>query len=52
MSYNEIPDILVDSFTLPNKALSKLEIIDAANRLSVNGFREVYLRGTLSKKQN
>ena len=30
MSYNEIPNILVDSIVLPKKPLSNLEIIDAA----------------------
>ena len=30
MSYNEIPNILVDSVVLPNKSVSNLEIIDAA----------------------
>ena len=50
MSYNEIPNILVDSFTLPNKPLSNLEIIDAAKTLSLYGFRRVYLRDTLPKK--
>ena len=49
MSYNEIPNILVDSVTLPNKRLSNLEIIDAAKRLSVNGFRGVFLRDTLKE---
>ena len=52
MSYNEIPNILVDSVTLPNKPLSNLEIIDAAKRLSVNGFRGVFLRDTFLQKQN
>ena len=42
MSYNEIPNILVDSVVLPNKPLSNLEIIDAAKRLSVNGLRGVF----------
>ena len=42
MSYNEIPNILVDIVTLPNKPLSNLEIIDAAKRLLVNGFRAVF----------
>ena len=51
MSYNEIPNILVDSVTLPNKPLSNLEIIDAAKRLSVNGFRGVFLREALRKKE-
>ena len=50
MSYNEISNILVDSVVLPNKLLSNLEIIDAAKRLSVNGFRGVFLRDTLPKK--
>ena len=39
MSYNEIPNILVDSVTLPNKPLSDLEIIDAAKKLSLEEFR-------------
>ena len=51
MSYNEIPNIVVDSVTLSNKPLSNLEIIDAAKRLSVNGFREVFLRD-ISYKNN
>ena len=51
MSYNEIPNILVDSVVLPNKPFSNLEIIDAAKRLSLNGFRGVFLRDTLPKKE-
>ena len=50
MTYNEIPNILVDSVVLPNKQLSNLEMIDAAKRLSLNGFRGVFLRDTLPKK--
>ena len=50
MIYNEIPNILVDSVTLPNKPLSNPEIIDAAKRLFVNGFRGVFLRETLPTK--
>ena len=50
MSYNEIPNILVDSVVLPNKPLSNLDIIDAAKRLSVNGFRGEFLRDSLPKK--
>ena len=50
MSYNEIPNILVDSVSLQNKPFSNLEIIYAAKRLSVNGFREVFLRDTLPTK--
>ena len=49
MSYNEITNILVDSVVLPNKSLSNLEIIDAAKKLSLWGFREVFLE-TLPKK--
>ena len=49
MSYNEIPNILVDSVVLPNKPLLNLEIIVAAKKLSLDGFR-VFLRDTLPKK--
>ena len=52
LSCNEIPNILVDSVTLPNKPLSNFEIIDAAKRLSLNGFRRVFLRDNLPKNQN
>ena len=50
MSYNEIPNILVDSVVLPNKPLLNLEIIDAAKKLSLYGFRGTFLRDTLPKK--
>ena len=50
MSYNEIPNILVDSVVLPNKPLSNLEIIDAAKKISLYGFRGVFLRDTLPTK--
>ena len=50
MSCNEIPNILVDSVSLPNKTLSNLEIIDAAKKLSLYEFRGVFLRDTLPKK--
>ena len=50
MSYNEIPNIVVDSVGLLNKPLSNLEIIDAAIKLSLCGFRGVFLRGILPKK--
>ena len=52
MSYNEIPNILVDSVILPNKPLSNLEIIDAVKKLSLNGLRGVFLRDTLPRKAN
>ena len=50
MSCNMIPNILVDSVVLPNKPLSNLKIIDAAKKLSLNGFRGVFLRDTLPEK--
>ena len=50
MSYNEIPNILVDSVVLPNKPLSNLEIIDAVKKLLLDGFRGVFWRETLPKK--
>ena len=39
MSYNEIPNILVDGFVLPNKPLLNLEIVDAAKKLLLCGFK-------------
>ena len=50
MSYNEIPNILVARVVLSNKPLSNLKIIDAAIKLSLCGFRGVFLRGTLPKE--
>ena len=50
MSYNEIPNILVDGVVLTNKPLLNQEIIDAAIKLSLCGFRGVFLRFTLPKK--
>ena len=45
-----IRNILVDSVVLPNKPLSNLEIIGAAKKLSLDGFRGVFLRDTLPTK--
>ena len=50
MCFNTIPIILVDSVVLTNKPLSNLEIIDAAKKLSLYGFRGVFLRDTLPTK--
>ena len=50
MSYNEIPNILVDTVVLPNKPLSNLEKMYAAKQLSLYGFKAVFLRDTLPKK--
>ena len=52
MSYNERQNIVIDSVVLPNKPLSNIEIIDAAQKLSLYGFREIFLRDTLPKKKN
>ena len=49
MTFNMIPNILVDSVVLPNKPLSNLEIIDAIKKLSLDGFRGGFLRDTLPK---
>ena len=50
MSYNDIPNIWVDSVVLPNKPLSNLEIMDAAKKISLYGFRGVFLRDSLPTK--
>ena len=50
MSYNEIPNILVDSVVLPNKPLSNLEVNDAAKKLSCMDLEE-YFCVTLQKKK-
>ena len=52
MSNNEKPKILVDSVVLPEKPLSNLEIIDAAKKLTLCEFKEVFFRDTLLTKQN
>ena len=52
MSYNDIPNILVDSVVLPIKPLSNLEVIDAAQKLSIYGFRGVFERHSPYKIQN
>ena len=49
MSYNEIPNILVDSLALPNKPLSIYGIIHAVKMLSLYGFRRIFLRDTPTK---
>ena len=50
MSFNMIPNILVDSVVLPNKPLSNLQIEVGAKKLSLYGFRGVFWRDTLPKK--
>ena len=50
MSFNDIPNILVHSVSLPNKPLSNLKIIDAAKKLSLYGYRWECLRYSLPTK--
>ena len=52
MSYNEIPNILVDSVSLSNKPISNHEIIDAAKRLPLYGFRGVFFTRLFLEKSN
>ena len=52
MSFNMIPNILVDSVVLPNKKLSNLEIIVAVKKLSLDGFRGVFSETLFLPKQN
>ena len=48
-----IPNILVDSVVLSNKPLSAdLEIINAAKKLSLDGFRGVFCETLFLKKKN
>ena len=42
MSYNEIPNLLVDSVVLPNKPLSNLEIIDVAKKYHCMDLEEYF----------
>ena len=50
MTYNEIQNILFNNIALPHKPLSNREIIGAAKKLSLYGFRGVFFRDTLPKK--
>ena len=43
-------NILVEIVVLPNKPLSNIEVIYAAKKLLLYGFRGVFLRDTLPKK--
>ena len=45
-----IPNILVDSVVIPDNPLSNLKIIDAVKKLSLDGFRGVFLRDILPTK--
>ena len=43
-------DISVENVVLPNKPLSNIELVDAAQKLKIPYFRGVYLRDTLPMK--
>ena len=47
-----IPNILNDSVVLPYKPLSNREIIDAAKKLSLDGFRGVFCETLFPKSKN
>src|SRR5678816_4443801 len=40
----------VEGLTLPNIALSNIQLIEAAKKLNINNFRDVFLRDELPKK--
>ena len=52
MSYNEIPNILVDSISLPNKPLSNLELIDDAKWCLCIDLEEYFRKKLFLRKQN
>jgi len=43
-------DIKVDNVVLPNKALSNVELLDAAKKIEIPGFRGVFVRDKLPSK--
>ena len=52
MSYNAIPNILVDSGSLPNKPLSNIEIIDAEKNCICMDLEEFFCETLFLRKQN
>ena len=52
MSYNEKPNILVDSVVLPNKPLSNLEIIVAAKDCHWMDLVEYFCETLFLQKEN
>ena len=45
-----VKQIDVEGVTLPNIALSNVDLIEAAKKLNINNFRGVFLRDELPKK--
>ena len=45
-----VKQIDVEGLTLPNIALSNIQLIEAAKKLNINNFRDVFLRDELPKK--
>jgi len=43
-------NIKVDKVILPNKALSNVELLDAAKKIKIPGFRGVFVRDNLPRK--
>ena len=52
MSYNEIPNILVDGVTLPNKPLSNFKIIYAAKSYHCMDLKGNFWETLFLKNQN
>ena len=52
MSYNETPNILVDSVFMPNKPLSNVEIIDSAIGCHGMDLEEYFCETLFLKKQS
>ena len=50
MSYNQIPNIFVDSVVLPNKPLTNLDIIDAAKSYHYVDLEGYFLETLFLKK--
>jgi len=50
MSASTVKNIDVEGLTLPNIALSNIQLIEAAKTLNINNFRGVFLRDELPKK--
>src|SRR6188768_4061763 len=50
MSSRSVKNLDVEGIILPNKPLTNFELIEAAKKLNINNFRDVFLRDELPKK--
>src|SRR5678816_3267015 len=50
MSSRSVKNLNVEGIILPNKPLTNFELIEAAKKLNINNFRDVFLRDELPKK--